>query len=508
MPATHIITILGPKQSGTTQLYHRIGEKKPFEKNYKPVTSIRFYSKEYTYTNQKLNVQYCDVGPNSTIEKINAQLLKTHLICLVFDTMDVNWETSLDEYLLSISLPPSVPIVLVGTKFDLWEPSQAFKLEERAKAYAQNKFQQVACVIVSSKNGYNLDRLAQTFLDNLPDLSAKAAVQTHIGEAADKSSDAAITVLEELLAELVKRPDCDDEVVQIVVQRLLAHAPENPRVQQMVASATPKKNVSTSSPSKKQLNDFPPVPTSIPPIKGTHPTPLADTYLSFALRMAGMAIMLAALTSLIYLAAVAASLVSAVALTAAVDQIVLAVGGLFSMAAPAAVFGSACAALGISTSAGSGILAASASLLTMGLGYGLMRLGKKLTAEEGTAVTAVPTSYFALTLRIMGLTLLATALANLVYLALLATQVLSAVTFTSAMNHMIVTIGTILGMTEPLLAFSNAAAAIGLSTAAASQIISATGSVVTMGLGFCLFRAGKLASATDNQGASPGARHR
>lgn len=522
----HTITILGPEKSGTTQLFNCISERKEFVETYALEASIRFYKKDYTHNKQEFCVRYYDFAPNSKKDKINAQLDKSDAICLVFDASDANWETTLNLYLDSgISLPTSVPIVLVGTKSDRLVLSQAPKLEERAKTYAKERCQQGTYIAVSSKDKYNIDVLSNTLLDKLPAISAKVAEQNHVGKTAVKSLATAVTVLQEIYYS--QGGDCDPEVIQRVIAQLKPSDLKNESVQRMVKYLSPSKRTPTETPSKKtstntqnglsaapsssrKTSALEKDPSSTSPIKGTNmnaatnsrstssnPTPLADTYLSCALRMAGMAIMLAALTSLIYLAAVAASLVSAVALTAVVDQMVLTVGGLFSMAVPAAVFGSACAALGISTTAGSGILAASASVLSMSLGYGLMRLGKKPTAEEAGA-NAVPTSYFALTLRIVGLTLLATALANLVYLALLAMQVLSAVAFTSAMNQMIVTIGTILGMTEPLLAFSNAAAAIGLSTAAASQLISATGSAVTMGLGFCLFRAGKPATATDN----------
>lgn len=544
MPGIHNILIIGPKKSGATQLYHRITKKKSFKEKYSAVVTTRCSPQQYTFLDKELKVQYTDLGSDRKINVINDELKKAHEICLVFDPTASNWEDTLDTYRQSINFPLSTPIVLVGIKRDLLvSESLVQTVEARAKIYANEKLHNAPVTLVSSKTEAGLDSLEQVVLSNLPDLTEESILPSNLEKTKRTSLVKAMTQVLDKDPDFFDEEDLADTLISLgsinsppkitpmqdrytlnqqnqsskqnlsSIKKSLFNEPNTPTRQNQnpTTSGTGSGRIAENNPSAPQegqglsLKDFH-TPTRrnhnlITPGVGNHrtaannPPPPADTYVSVALRMVGMTIMLAALTSLIYLAAVAVSLMSAGALTAVVNQMVLTVGGLFGMAAPAEALSSVYAALGLSTTAGASILAANASLLTMGLGYGVMCLGKKSATETGAAA---PTSYFALTLRIIGITLLAAAIANLVYLALIATQVISAVAFTSAMNQLIVSIGTILSMAEPLVAFSNAAAAIGFSAVAAGQIVSATSSVVTMGLGYGLFRAGKPAATTDN----------
>lgn len=257
--------------------------------------------------------------------------------------------------------------------------------------------------------------------------------------------------------------------------------------------------VQSRRPSLDNNSQIPPADTAPAVVDVRHASQSNATYLSFALRLAGMALMLAAITGLVYLALVAASLVSATVLTTMVNSIVVTVGGLLGMATPAAAFSAACAALGVSTVVGSNLLAASAGLVTFVTGYGLNRWGQPTVAAAAIPENAVPqslaSSMFSFALRMVGLTVMLAALANLVYLLLIATNVLSAVALASAMNYVLVTAGGVLGFSAPAVAFGNACASWGISTTTATTAISAVSSMLVGLAGYGVFRSGKPAAA-------------
>ncbi len=96
---------------------------------------------------------------------------------------------------------------------------------------------------------------------------------------------------------------------------------------------------------------------------------------------------------------------------------------------------------------------------------------------------------FSFALRYVGMALMVAALVNAIYLLLIAMNVFSAVALTVGMNHLLVTVGGLLGFAAPVTAFGNACAAIGLSTAAATGALSATGSLLmAAGIGYSMFR--------------------
>ena len=194
---------------------------------------------------------------------------------------------------------------------------------------------------------------------------------------------------------------------------------------------------------------------------------------------------------------VAIGVLSPVMLLATVNQVVLTVGGLLGMNAPLATFSTLCATLGISTTFGAGALATGTSLMTMGIGYSLRRLGLRAPATEDSPA-APSASYFSFALRLVGMLLMAAALINIIYLLLIAAQVFSTVALTAGMNQLLVTVGGLLGMSAPVAAYAGACASAGLSTTTATSLLSATGSALFGGIGYGMFRAGRPAAAPDN----------
>ena len=528
--AKHKIVILGPDLAGKTQVYTRLVGKHPYSDKYLLLVGPQSGGKE---------VQYWDFGADRTTQEINKHLQTAHKICLVFDATDKDWQTHLDTYRADLTIPAETPIILVAAKTDqLTEPEQT-QMQAAAADYARTHLAGAVSVLVAARTDYGILALSEEVKRNLPPLVDPRSLVT----IRKRSSFA--------LKARVNQPDLEDLNIDELVENLDMIASNSNSTPERVD--TPLKNIendphgvarrldpdftrvsdrddATPNHTPARVTQSQPQPStsrrSAPRLMTTttaahppeariasrsysvtepaNPTPQPrPTYFSMALYIAGMTLMLAALVSLIYLALVAASVVSAAMLMTAVNSVLVTVGGLLGMATPLATFSAACAGWGISAATGANLLATSVSLLTMALGYGLKQWSHSAVASELPPGNNVPppqppqtgNSGVSLVLRILGATLMILALVNLIYLALIAAGILNAVALTTAMNYLVVTVGSMLNITAPIVAFTNACAAIGLSTPVAAGLISAAGSALLAGIGFGIFRCGKPATA-------------
>ncbi|MBP6918834.1 MAG: hypothetical protein KBB94_07965 [Legionellaceae bacterium] len=468
----HNITFIGPEQSGKTQIVNRLATDNDFVEKYKLRTGA--LNKKKTYPEKGLQIEYTDYGPDIKAEQINSGLTKASKICLVFDATDTSAVQKLIAYLSSkgITLPAGTQLLIVGNKIDLLSQEQISDVSRAANEYAQTMG--ATFLAVSAKDRTHIDVLIDSLTTRLPvGLSSSSSViptrrasfsQRSIVSSASNRQQLGGKVAEGAVSIWDLAESSDEE-----------HTP-NKRTGAGGLPLQQRTPIRTYSPSRARLRV-----DAVPP---------ADTTLSFALRLAGMALIVTAITSLIYLAIVAAGFVSAVALNGVVNQVVVTVGGLLGMSAPAAALTQFFATYGISAAAGSELLAAGASLVTLGVGYGLRRFGQKPAAANDEDVEAVVASRSTLStaLRYVGMALMVAALVNAIYLLLIATNVFSAVALTAGMNHLLVSVAGLLGFAAPVTAFGNACAAIGLSTTAATGALSATGSLLMAVTGYSMFR--------------------
>ena len=470
----HNIILIGPQGAGKTQIFNRLTvSKKKFETAHK--VRLGFIPASMKYVEKNLQIEYSDCGPDIESEQINTALLKASKICLVFDVTDSNWKKNLDDYLLSkrINLPSGVQLLLLCNKIDLLSMEQLIAVRSAAESYAI--LMGATFVEYSAKENTHLGVLINSLTTGLPVTLSSSAIPTSRASFSQKSG----------ISSSSNRPQLLDRV-------LAGNASLNDLGESSDEEVTPNKRAVGGGP---QYQQTPPRKNSTTntysPFRNhrSASTP-EDTNFSFALRLAGMALIVTAITSLIYLAIVTAGFVSSVVLTGAVNQVVVTVGGLLGMSAPVAALTQFFATYGISAVAGSELLAAGASLLTLGVGYGLRRLGQKPAAANDEDVEAVVASRSMLStaLRYVGMALMVAALVNAIYLLLIAMNVFSAVALTAGMNHLLVTVGGLLGFAAPVTAFGNACAAIGLSTTAATGALSATGSLLMAGIGYSMFR--------------------
>ena len=472
----HNIVLIGPVGAGKTQIFNRLtGSKKEFNTAHK--TSIGLIPTSITYQERNLQITYSDCGPNIGSAQINAALLKAGKICLVFDVTNINFKKELDDYLRvnGIKLPSGVQLLLLGNKTDKLQPGQLDIVQIAVESYAPGK--NVTFVAYSAKENTNLGVLIDRLTTGLPATLSSAVIPTRRASFSKGSSVSSTSNRQQLVVKVAQGAASISDLAESSDEE---HTPTKgagagglPWQQRTPEPTTQRTTTLTYSPTRDRRK--------VPP---------ADTTLSFALRLAGMALIVTAITSLIYLAIVAAGFVSSVALTGVVNQVVVTVGGFLGMSAPVAALTQFFATYGISAVAGSELLAAGASLVTLGVGFGLRRLGQKPAAanEDLDQRVVAPRSTLSTALRYVGMALMAAALVNAIYLLLIATNVFSAVALTAGMNHLLVTVGGLLGFAAPVTAFGNACAAIGLSTTAATGALSATGSMLMAGTGFSLFR--------------------
>jgi len=448
----HNITFIGPEKSGKTQIVNRVATDNDFVEKYKVRTGTLNTKK--TYPEKGLQIEYTDYGPDIQAEQINSGLTKASKICLVFDATDKSTDKSAVQNLIAylsskgITLPAGTQLLIVGNKIDLLSQEQISDVSRAANEYAQTKG--ATFLAVSAKNKTHIDVLIDSLTTRLPVGLSSSVTFTRRSSLSQRSIASSTSNRQNLGEKVTKGAVSIEDLAEDSDEDTLNTAKKTT----LTIHDSP---IRTYSPSRARSR--------------VQKVPPADTTLSFALRLAGMALIVTAITSLIYLVIVAAGFVSTVALTGVVNQVVVTVGGLLGMSAPAAALTQFFATYGISAVAGSELLAAGASLVTLGVGYGLRRLGQKPAAANDEDVEAVVASRSMLStaLRYVGMALMMAALVNAIYLLLIA-------------------IGGLLGFAAPVTAFGNACAAIGLSTTAATGALSATGSLLMAGIGYSMFR--------------------
>lgn len=553
MPHPHNIMFIGPEESGKTQIITRLATDKAFSDIHKSTSGLRPKKKEYGEGDKLLKITYYDLGPDVLTAQINQTIEKSSKICLVFDASQSDWENRLEVYLSSngIALPPASQLLLLGNKMDLIPEPQREAVTTDIIAFARRKFEalETECMLVSAKEGTSFPALTQRVLANLPadfalparkasfsqrsghaggSVASSASVQQIAAQFATSNGPINIEILaigddvediDELGDEHGSDFESDDNSQANEKKSKKRSAPVflpylsrngRPPIRQQGKSANYRSsfsNVRGSSHFRKDerkttnirrsVSTPPPKNSSqqgsrYTPTRSRSSTPPTDTTLSFALRMAGLALIITAITSLIYLAIVAAGLLSSVAVTAVVNQVAVTIGGLLGMTAPATALTQLFATYGFSTAVGSELLAASASVVTLGLGYGLRRLGQKPVAANDELDPPATRSTLSFALRLLGIALLLAAVVNLVYLLLIAINVLPAAGLMAGMSSLLGTVGGVLGFSAPMAAFTNACAAIGVSATAATGVLSATGSVLMAGMGYSLFKRNPL----------------
>lgn len=333
----YMIAVHGPRGSGATQLSRRFLNK-PYQDNHTSIIDVV----ESISWNDEIELQYWDFAPLDTKENqaIKLKLSSMNKICITFDASDPNWQQTLNTYLKhkEVKFPvvsqlgrdgsrePAIPVILVGTKVDSLTNKQQTDLQTQATEYAENTLKTQYFMPVSAKTDVGINELKSLIMTGLANL---------------------------------------DDVTQNKNR-------ENPNA--AIASLGAGSRVRGETPLDSTQSDG---------ALGTKvPQPPAGSGFSFALRIVGLALMVAAVVNLVYLALIAANVLSAVALTTAMSHVLVTAGVILGVTAPAVAFANVCAAWGISTTAATTMIAAASTMLVGLAGYGVFRCGKPAASTQ------------------------------------------------------------------------------------------------------------------------------
>lgn len=520
------VVLIGGPGVGKTNLFNQLSNSEERFQETPPLLSGTQTETKYLKDNPRIGITYCDFGSGSNSATINTMIngLNTEVIGLVFDATDPNWLTHLENYLAKMNIakfPEAASIILIGNKIDMLKEGQA-EIHASADNYIKRHYgDRGQYIAVSAKTGANLSKLSEVIENILRDLNAELepflegkedGEETFISDRSDSDENGSPRRDSIGGDEIDTSPYVNKKkqrlsygsntgsLLQIspVVHQSSKAGSVSGKTQSASNNNIARRRTSNGSRKEDVLTLLQVTPRKdkgrkearsleMPSIE---PVSLNDSHLAFFLRLVGMTLILAALINLIYVTMVAAGFLSSVLLISTVNQIMVTVGGLLAMSAPAAILSNFCATLGVSTLTGSALLATGASLATMGLGFALRSLGQPNNPAE---TLTSPPSTLSSVLQWVGMALMLAATVNLIYLILVGVNVLSPILLTTGMNNLLASCGGLLGVSasEAILAYGNACAAVGLTTTFASGVISAGGGLLFAGVGYSLFQSSR-----------------
>ncbi|MBP6917499.1 MAG: hypothetical protein KBB94_01115 [Legionellaceae bacterium] len=345
MQNRHEIVILGPERTGKTQLVNRLlGH--PFNPEYQVHIGIEI---KKTKTPEEILIFYRDIAGDTDLNLIQTTIKMAHQIYMVFDASNADGLEKLKYYIQDLTFPQRAQITLIGTHADR---SITEAVDNAAKVYAYDK--KVDYCTISSLQ------------DNHP----------VIQQLREKSSCLLSTSSSCLMTAPIKRQASVNGSVHSG-ERVLTLSSTSLREYDAYYNAAAN-NRKSGADKQRYTHDYDP---SYSPgqsrYRGSKMSSAPANRCSCALRMAGMAMILAALIGLIYIALVVVNILSAAALISLMNHIVVGVGSLLgaSSATSLMTISQVGASLNVSTTAVAGMFMTVPSLALLVAGYGAFRAG-------------------------------------------------------------------------------------------------------------------------------------
>lgn len=354
MQNRHEIVILGPERTGKTQLVNRLlGH--PFNPEYQVHIGIEI---KKTKTPEEILIFYRDIAGDTDLKLIQTTIKMAHEIYMVFDASTTDGLEKLKYYIQDLTFPQRAQITLIGTHADR---SITEAVDNAAKVYAYDKKVDY-CTISSLQDNHSV-----------------------IQQLREKSSCLHSTSSSRLMTAPIKRQtSVNGSSVHSGESRVLTLSSTSLREHDAFYNAAAN-NRKPGADKQRYTHDY---DTSYSPgqsrYRGSKMSSAPANRCSCALRMAGMAMILAALIGLIYIALAVVNIISAAALISLMNHIVVGVGSLLgaSTATSLMTISQVGASLNVSTTAVAGMFMTVPSLALLVAGYGAFRAGGQKPAQN------------------------------------------------------------------------------------------------------------------------------
>lgn len=382
MKLKHDIVVLGSANAGKTQLINRLSGR-PFDEMYSITQGID--PKKAAKPDRV--IWFRDVSASTSSEMIGKPLKSAHEVYLVFDSSDPEGLKKLKDYLSTLNLNlADKKITLIGTHVDL---EQTVSTEEIV-AYA--KILNADYVQFSSKQA-NHPSIAK-----LTEASMQIEIKPRPEEMKRRSSFSSDLDLGEHVS---TGSGNEGKSSELTAAALKSHQEELEASKRQIDSGLtgPVTVQKRSSPTdvdesarRRTKNRLSPNysadvhrQNTTSQLQGSQQRPKpSSTWCSFALRMAGMAMILAGIIGLIYIALIIGNILTLHSLIALTNHIVTGIGALVGASASTSIatFGNVCASAGVSTTTGASAIVTGISLGVSALGLCLFRAGKVPQSDE------------------------------------------------------------------------------------------------------------------------------
>lgn len=403
----HEIAVLGPAGVGKTQLVNLL-RGQPFNAKYQSTIGIDVLKQKISDTR---TILYRDIGSDSGASVIKKYLRTAHQIYIVFNVHDEKGLDNLKQYIEDFVFEEEAKVTLIGTHAD---EGISNNVENAAKVYAQELGVGVAEYYSISLKDANHPTL-QILLSKskrLPTavIQPQPTKRQSLGNSSYNEDGKVITALssyalqqhEQLLAGVHRRNDANDSKFIRAVDNIVMNDAMTPEIQRQISvysseQKVPRSRVSVQSMTpERRVSRFPnsevrrpraietsPLPQPQSSVLHTSTPPPPRSRYSFALRMAGMAMMLAAVIGLIYIALAVVNIVSAAFLINLMNQIAIGVGSLLGASSSTSLLmiSQASASLHLSTTAFAGMCMAVPNVALLGVGFGVFRASKRPEAN-------------------------------------------------------------------------------------------------------------------------------
>jgi small GTP-binding protein len=168
MKKTIKLIVCGDGGVGKTSFLNRLIHDN-FNNNSKLTKGVDFFSKILTINGSTYNFVMWDFAGQRQFKEILTSFVNgTNYAFILFDLSRLSTFESVEEWIQKLNQYGNISVFILGTKFDLIEPSDCMIIEDYVSEIV-NKYQNVLGYYrISSKMGYNVKKAFNSLLEIIP----------------------------------------------------------------------------------------------------------------------------------------------------------------------------------------------------------------------------------------------------------------------------------------------------------------------------------------------------